>query len=171
MHLAKRHLPKHARARLIAWTLAMLAWIAWALSAATTPNRRHIRRRYGFVSLDRLARTVALLIVSRAADLAHRRRRDRNPFFNRVRGRQVWPRHVQRSIIGARLRRALKHKNFTSRVALLTDALKRIDVWAAPVVKRLRDGMTKLWPRHTNPTPATPLATLIAAQASFADTS
>ncbi len=171
MHLAKRHLSKHARARLIVWTLAMLAWVAWALSAATIPKRRHIRRRYAFLSLDRLARTVALLIVARAGELARARRHKRNPFFNRIRGRQVWPRHITRSIIGARLRRALKHKTFTTRVALLTDALKRVDAWAAPLVKRLRHGMTKLWPRRTKPSPVTPLAAAIAAQASFADTS
>jgi hypothetical protein len=171
MHLAKRHLPKHARARLIAWTLAMLAWIAWALSAATGPKRRHIRRRYGFISLDRIARTVALLIVARAGELARKRRRGGNPFFNRGRGRRLWPRHIQRSIIGARLRRALKHKSFTTRVAILTDALRRIDAWAAPVVKRMRHGMTKLWPRRTAPSLAAPVVTLAIVQAPFADSS
>jgi hypothetical protein len=155
----------------MAWTLAMLAWIAWAFSAATAPKRRHIRRRYAFISLDRLARAVALLIISRAGDLAHKRRRDRNPFFNRVRGRQVWPRHAQRSIIGARLRRALKHESFTTRIAILTDALRRIDAWAAPLVNRLRRGMTKLWPRRTAPTPAIALVALAAVPAFFADSS
>lgn len=148
----------------------MLAWVAWALSGATAPKRRHIRRRYGFISLDRLARTAAMLIVSRAGELA-RRRRARNPFFNRVRGRARWPRHVMRSIIGGRLRRALKHDNFSVRVAILADALRRIDAWAAPIAKRLRRGMTKLWPRRITPRNDAPLFVQPAAPAFVADSS
>lgn len=171
MHLQKRHFPKHARARLIVWTLAMLAWIAWALSGATAPKRRHIRRRYRYFSLDRLARTVALLIVSRAGDLARLRRGHGNPFFNRVRGRARWPRHAERSIVGGRLRRALQHESFSARVAILTDALRRIDAWAAPLVKRIRHGMTRLWPRLTAPASTIPLVALAFAPAFFDDSS
>jgi hypothetical protein len=171
MHLPKHHVSKHRRARLIAWTLAMLAWIAWALSAATAPKRRHVRRRYGFISLDRLARTVAMLIVSRACDLARLRRGAGNRFFNRIGGRAMWPRHARRSIIGGRLRRALKHGNVSARIAILTDALRRIDAWAAPLARRLRRGMTKLWPRRAAPAGAVPLVVLVAVPAFLADSS
>lgn len=171
MQLQKRHLSKHRRARLIAWSLAILAWFAWAFSAECAPKRRHMRRRYGLVSLDGLARTVALLILVRAAELAGVRRWRANPFFARVRGRQRWPRHAVRSIIGSRLRRALKHKDFTTRVAILTDALRRLDAWAALYVKRMRKGLTKLWPRLTKPQAAVQLAALAAAEAFFVDTS
>jgi hypothetical protein len=170
MNFIPRHLPKHARARLIAWTLAMLAWLAWAMSGAAAPKRRHIRRRYRFISLDRLARTTAMLIISRAGDLARKRFGRRNPFFNRVRGRARWPRHVMRSLIGGRLRRALKHESFTTRVAILADALRRIDAWAAPLVKRVRRGMTKLWPRRTAPGAPAPVVALAVPPAFFADT-
>jgi hypothetical protein len=170
MHLPKRHLSKHRRARLIAWTLAMLAWLAWVFSADRAPKRRHMRRRYGFISLDRLARTVALLIVVRASEFAGRRTTS-NPFFARIRGRQCWPRHVTRSVIGARLRRALKHEDFTTRVAILVDALRRIDIWAATRVPRRRRGMTRLWPIRAAPEAAAPLITLAATSAFLADSS
>jgi hypothetical protein len=170
MHLPKRHLTKHRRARLIAWTLAMLAWLAWVFSADRAPKRRHMRKRYGFISLDRLARAVALLIVVRASERAGRRTTS-NPFFARIRGRQRWPRHVTRSVIGARLRRALKHRDFTTRVAILIDALRRIDIWTATQVSRRRRGMTRLWPIHAAPQAAVPLITLAATPAFLADSS
>jgi hypothetical protein len=170
MQFPKRHLTKHRRARLIAWSLAMLAWLAWVFSADRAPRRRHMRRRYGFMSLDGLARTVALLIVSRAGDLA-RTRRKANPFFARIRGRDRWPRHVRRSLIGGRLRRALKHKDFPTRVAILSDALRRLDLWAARHVERIRHGLTRLWPIRAIPATATPLAACAVLASFFADSS
>jgi hypothetical protein len=170
MHLQKRHLSKHRRARLIAWTLAILAWVAWVFSAERAPKRRHMRQRYGFISLDRLARTVALLVVSRAGELARMRRRA-NPFFARVRGRQRWPRHIKRSIIGARLRQRLKHADFATRVAILAAAAANLDAWAVAHIKKLRRGMTRLWAIAPAPVPAVPLITLARAPAFFADSS
>jgi len=170
MQFQKRHLSKHRRARLIAWTLAILAWVAWVFSAERAPQRRHMRQRYGFISLEGLARNVAMLVFIRAAELAGVRHR-RNPFFSRLRGRQLWPRHALRSLIGGRLRRALKHKDFTARVAILTDALRRLDVWAARHVRRARRGRTRLWAIAPKPTPAAPLITLARPPAFFADSS
>jgi hypothetical protein len=169
MHLPKHHVSKHRRARLIAWTLAMLAWLAWVFSADVAPKRRHLRRRYGFLSLDRLARTLSVLIVLRAAELAGVRRG--NPFRSRIPGRKVWVRHAVRSIVGGRLRRALKHKDFTTRIALLTDAARRLDGWAAHYVARLRLGMTRLRAVPTRPQPAAPLVSLAVTTAFFADSS
>jgi hypothetical protein len=135
MRLPKRLLTKHRRARLIAWTLAVLAWLAWVFSAGGAPNRRHMRQRYGFISLDRLARNIALLIIVRAAEIGGVKRYRSNPFFSRLRGRHRWPRHVTRSIIGARQRRALRHSDVTTRVAILTGALHRLDAWAARLAR------------------------------------
>jgi hypothetical protein len=170
MYLPKRHLSKHRRARLIAWTLAILAWLAWAFSAERAPQRRHMRRRYGFISLEGLARTIALLVVSRAGELACMRRRA-NPFFARVRGRQRWPRHIKRSIIGARLRRRLKHPDFATRVAILAAAAANLDAWATAHIKKLRRGMTRLWAIAPASAPAAPLITLVRAPTFFADSS
>jgi len=171
MQLPKRHLTKHRRARLIAWTLAMLAWFAWVFSAGGAPKRRHMRQRYGFISLDGLARNVALLIIVRAAELGGVRRYRSNPFFSRLRGRHRWPRHITRSIIGARLRRALKHRDFTTRVAILARALRRLDAWAERHARRRRRGMTRLWPMRAAPTSAAPLVTLAVTPAFLADSS
>jgi hypothetical protein len=171
MQLQKRHLSKHRRARLTAWTLAILAWLAWVFSADRAPKRRHMRKRYGFISLDRLARRVALLVIIRAVELGGIRRYKSNPFFLRLRGRDRWPRHVTRSLIGGRLRRALKHESFSARVAILTDALNYLDLWAARHAARRRRGMTRLWPLLAAPTPAAPIAALAAPAAFLADSS
>ncbi|MGD9982277.1 MAG: hypothetical protein AB7H66_13125 [Hyphomonadaceae bacterium] len=170
MHIPKRHLSQHRRARLIAWTLAMLAWLAWVFVADRAPSRRHMRQRYGLISLDRLARKVALLILVRAGELAHKRRRA-NPFLARCRGRARQPRHICRSIIGSRLRRALKHRDFTTRITILTDALRRLDVWARRYVRQMRRGLTRLWPIRAKPAPSAPLSTLAAPGIFFADSS
>lgn len=171
MHLPKRHLTKHRRARLIAWTLAMLAWLAWVFSADRAPKRRHMRRRYGFISLDRLARNIALLIIIRSAEVGRvRRYSSSNRTPSHVRGRDVRPRHVLRSIIGGHLRRALKHGDFTARVAILTSALRRLDAWAAHHAARRRKGMTRLWPKGVAPS-STPLITLAAPAPFLADSS
>jgi hypothetical protein len=51
MKLHRRPITKHQRARLIAWTLAMLMWMASVLKgAAFTP--RHQRQRAERMSLD-----------------------------------------------------------------------------------------------------------------------
>lgn len=171
MHLPKRHLTKHRRARLIAWSFAMLAWLAWVFSADRAPQRRHMRRRYGFISLDRLARNVALLIIIRSTEVGSVRRyssNDRTP--SHVRGRDVRPRHIIRSLIGGRLRRALKHGDFTTRVAILTSALRHLDAWAADHAAHRRKGITRLWPKRTAPS-STPLVVLAAPPAFLADSS
>jgi hypothetical protein len=128
-----------------------------------------MRRRYGFITLDGLARTLSLLIVLRAAELARVRRNYR--VQARLRGRKAWVCHAARSIIGGKLRRALKHKDFAARIALLTDAARRLDSWASLYVPRLRLGMTRLWAIITKPGPAAPLASLAAAPVAFADSS
>ena len=170
MQFQKRHLTKHRRARLIAWSLAILAWVAWVFSADRAPSRRHMRQRFGFISLEGLARNVAMLILIRAAELAGVRYRQK-PFFSHIRGRQLWPRHALRSVIGGRLRRALKHKDFTTRVAILTDALRRLDVWAARHVRRARRGRTRLWAIAPAPAPAVPIITLARPATFLADSS
>jgi hypothetical protein len=171
MQLPKRHLTKHRRARLIAWTLAMLAWLAWVFSADRAPRRRHMRRRYGFLSLDRLARNVALLIIIRATEVGRiRRYSSSDRICTHVRGRDVRLRHLTRSLIGGRLRRALKHGDFTTRVAILTSALRHLDAWAGHHAARRRKGMTRLWPKRAAPS-STPLFTLAAPPAFLADSS
>ena len=73
MHLAKRHLPQHARARLITWALAMLMWLGAALSGAIAFKARHQRQRADVHALTRLTLLVKRLIISRAGDFARLR--------------------------------------------------------------------------------------------------
>ena len=101
-------LSPHRRARLIAWTLAMLAWVHAVFFDGQIMSRRRLRQRGGFLSLDRIARVVTQLIILRAAELAGFRRHGRISF--RQHGADLWPRHLRRSAIGARIRRALKHR-------------------------------------------------------------
>jgi hypothetical protein len=142
----------HRIARLVAWLRAMLAWASSVLFAdAARPNRRHIRQRYGFLSLDLLARLVRDLAVIRATDLTHLRAR---PRFRGVRNaaahgfrcctkRGAW----KRAIAGSRLRKALKHRDPLQRIQRLLAAIADIDAFArrhlAPRAKRR---LTRLFP-------------------------
>ena len=143
-------LSQHRFARLIAWARLMLAWIGAVLfsTGAVAVKRRHIRRRYGFLSLDRMAHMTACLIFARACDLARRppvRRGapllDHAPhgFAKRTRGR-----HLLRSAIGSKLRGALRHRDLGVRLSILIDALANLDAWARLLVARLNRGFTRL---------------------------
>jgi len=140
---------KHRLARLIAWALAMLAWIGAMLFADTSarPNRRHIRRRYSQLSLQPMARMVARLIFLRATQLipmpALRRRSIRvsaAPGFRK----RVQPRQLVRSAIGAAVRKSLRHRDLRTRLAILLNALANIDALAAKLTRRLRRRFTRL---------------------------
>lgn len=108
MHLAKRHLPKHARARLIAWALAMLMWLGAALSGAIAVKARYQRQRVDLHALTRLTLLVKRLIISRAGDFA--RLRPPKRFGTAHRGRPIARPGLIRALIGSQLRRALKRK-------------------------------------------------------------
>ena len=144
MH-AKPHiiLNPHRRARLIAWTLAMLAWVHAVFFNDRIMSRRQLRKRGCFLSLDGLARMVTRLILIRAAELLGPRQPRKR--MVRVRGEDLRRRHLVRSVIGSRLRRAFKHRDVRERVAILIAALKTLDLWAARFAKRLARRVTKLW--------------------------
>lgn len=169
MRLPKRHLSKHRRARLIAWALAMLLWMASVLFAGAAFTDRHARRRGARMSLERLARMVKLLIVSRAADFARMRRRARYVCFQH--GRDLTPRGLIRAVIGARVRRALKRKAIDETIAVLIDALRRLDTHAAIVALRMRRRLTRRTPILAGPAPSPPAAFFAARRAVFADSS
>jgi hypothetical protein len=60
-------------------------------------------------------------------------------------GRDMRRRHFMRSIFGSKLRRALDHRDPIARIAILIDALRHLDAWAARFAKRLRCGFMRLW--------------------------
>lgn len=121
----------------------MLLWLRSVLTSAHIMSRRHIRQRGGFFTLDRLARLIANLIVIRAAEIAGNRGPRKRLF--RERGVDLKRRHFRRSVIGLRLRRALKHRDFDTRIAILIRTLHDIDSMAARLARRMMRRVTKLW--------------------------
>lgn len=140
----KPRLSRHQRSRLIAWTLALLLWLARALQAGIAPTRRHIRQRYAFFDLDWVAHRISALIVLRAHELARLSRRKPPPLYRYGRCRKTAG--FLRSAFGARLRHALKHRDIATRISILIDALRRLDVLAARFARRLQRKFTRLWP-------------------------
>ncbi len=130
----------HRIARLIAWLQAMLAWAASVLFTDVAQSRRRIRQRYGFLSLDPLARLVRDLAIVRAADLMHLRARPRfrgvrnaaAHGFRRCTTRGAW----RRAIAGSRLRNALKHRDPLQRIQRLLAAIADIDAFARRYLAR-----------------------------------
>lgn len=168
MHAAKPLISKHRHARILSWTLAALLWLARALNFDTPPSRRHVRRYAWLFDLDAIARHIARLIIIAAAATPGLRHR---PAPRTLHGRSRARAGFMRSVIGTRLRRALKHRDLTARIALLIDALNRIDALACAFAKRLRRRFTKLWALVPTPEAAPALAPPPQAAPATADTS
>ena len=142
MHITERPISKHQRARLLAWTLAMLMWLQAVLCGAAAFSDRHERQRGELMSLAWLTRRVKRLILSRAIDFARQRRRPVRAF----RGQRIVARGgALRALLGARLHRALNRKSLAERLAVLIHALQHLDAYAAHVAKRLKRGLTRRW--------------------------
>ncbi len=147
-------------ARLIAWTLLVLAWIAaFMFDREFRPGARRLHR-FAFLSLPALKRCVRNLIVVRAALLLparpERARRNHAPAgFTR----RLEPRQALRSIAGARLRRALRARAPGELISVLIAALRDIDTLARAIAyprTRLAPMLIVRPPRaalHTRPAP------------------
>ena len=120
----------------------MLSWIAAMLSADRAVARRHVQQRIGFISLPWLTRRVGHILIVRAAQLGRLRRRKRIRFWRH--GRDLRPAHLIRSVLGGRVRRALKHKDATTWIARLIHVLRNLDAYARPLIRRLNGGLTRL---------------------------
>jgi hypothetical protein len=127
----------------------MLTWVASVFSGRAL-TRRHLHQR-GDLSVPGLAVLVKQLILIRACELV-RLNRARPAFFQR--GRDLRPRHIMRSIIGSKLRRALDHRDPLKRIAILIGALTHLDAWSARFAKRLYRGLRRLWAIAPAPTSA-----------------
>ena len=169
MHLAERHLPKHARARLFAWALAMSMWLFAAITGAIAMKARHARQRADLDALARLDYLVRGLIITRASELARQRAPKR--FGTAYRGRSIATPGLVRALIGSRLRRALTRKDIFEQLRALIDALHMLETHAAHLAKRLRRRLTRLAPIFTLPCAAAPLRSLTQAHAVANDSS
>ena len=150
MHLQRRLITPHRFARLIAWALCVVAWVA-AMLAGNAAIVRHARQRDWHLGLDNLAWLVRRLILARACQLGRLRSR-RRP---RGHGRGPVKRnvHLLRAAAGSRLRRALRHRDMSARLSLFVHALRNIDTYAAPLARRLvKRCLTRLAPILPAPT-------------------
>jgi hypothetical protein len=142
MQFHRPFLPQHRFQRLVLWALALLSWIAAILSGDRIVTKRHERQRFD-TSLPWLTSLVGKLLLARAGQLARRRRRKRIIFWRR--GRDLHRPHILRSALGSRLRRRLRHKDTRTWIANLIAVLRSLDAHAAPLARRLRRGLTRLW--------------------------
>ena len=161
-------------ARLAAWAWLTLAWIGATLfGEAVRVDRRHIRRRFRWLELDRIAYVVSWLIIGRGHQLMHRLnvRPLRNyaaPGFTR----RIRRGHYRRTVFGSALRKALKHPNLAQRFARIVEALANIDRLARRIIHRLRRGMTRTCPMLAVRPPHASLSSVAAApDVTCADTS
>lgn len=143
MNKPQRILSPHRFARLIAWAQKMLAWMTLVMFTPAAINRRHIRQRYGFISLDRVERFVRALAIVRAIQLTHLRPHPRRTLCNSAPAgfrRRVVRGAYLRSIAGSRFRKALKHRDVGARLQRLASALADINAFArrylVPVARR-----------------------------------
>lgn len=126
-------LNQHRASRVILWAQTLLSWALLLLySSKSQINRRHMRQRFGLLSIEHVKRTVCALIVVRAVEIAGLRggsgRWRRNaPLGFRCRPRTAG---IMRASIGARLRRALCHRDVRERIVRLLAAFSDIDGFA-----------------------------------------
>jgi hypothetical protein len=142
-----RFLKPHRIARLTAWALAMLAWIARFWFGADALNARRLNRRVRFLSLHRLTRLTCCLAIIRAVEITGIRARKRTIRNTARRGfRRRTASHVPtRACVGARLRKALRRGDFAERIRFLTIALSDIDAFTRRyLVPRALRGLTRL---------------------------
>jgi hypothetical protein len=131
--------------RFIAWALLLLNWIATGLDHGTAADRRRLRQRHWYFDLGNLFHLVRELIIWRAGAIAKLRRP------HRVHHRSIIRTQMRRRAFGARLRRALTHRDPMQMLARLTHALRNIDLYARPLAARFKRRLTRLSPRLPAP--------------------
>jgi hypothetical protein len=132
MYEPVRFLSQHRIARLVAWALAMLYWVAGVLFVEGVGGRRRLRQRGSYLWLDRLARFTCRLAIIRAVEITGIRPRPRVVRNTAPAGfrRRIVRRTPLRACIGACLRKALKQGDLAARVGFLAAALADIDAFA-----------------------------------------
>lgn len=143
LRLMQPHRPvltQHRRRRLVLWALTLMQWFAAVFCNTQRISKRHLAQR-GDVSLQMLTRIVTNIVILSGATLLGRIPRARH---NWRRGRHLGRTHLRRSLLGAKLRRALKHKDMRTHIAQLIDVLRNLDHYAAALAKRFRR-LRRLW--------------------------
>ena len=146
MKTSSRFISDHRLARLIRWGEAVLAWLAAILITDAQPKPRHGPR---CAMLDLMPRFIECLLVLRASNLvfprppARHTTRPRNapPGFTR---RAPTRTQTLRAAVGLSMRRRLRPRDLCARFAIWFEALRNLDAFAAPLVRRARRRLTRL---------------------------
>jgi len=136
---------EHRLNRYHRWMLLWLTWFAAFLKQARafapfSAQAVAIAHRW----LDRIERLLVSVVLLRAAP--HVRPTGAPKHSSRRRTET----HLQRAIIGSAMRRALRAKDLTQRIAALS---QDVDGLVARLLKRLPRGLTRRRPHHTRPEP------------------
>jgi hypothetical protein len=155
---------EHRLNRYHRWMLLWLTWFAAFLQQARafapfSAQATAIAHRW----LDRIERLLTSIVLLRAAP--HVR------FINPPKhsSRRKTDTHMRRAIIGSVLRRALRSKDLTQRIAALS---QDVSVLVARLLKRLPRGLTRRRPHHARPEPRAITHAIASAEAALSpDTS
>ena len=129
-------LTSHRLQRYVLWALALVSWVA-ATAFANRPISARRARRFGDVSWLDLSHLVGNLIMIRALHMLGRVPPLRRfPYWLRELGAR--PSHFRRSLFGAKLRRALRHKDPAMHLAQLIAVLRSFDTHAARLARNIR---------------------------------
>ena len=112
----------------------MLLWLAAILFGKTKISARHLNQR-GDLSLGGLTRMVTALLMVRALHI-HPVPRRQVPRWRH--GRDLHRSHFRRSLLGAKLRRALTNEDIPTSIAKLISVLRNLDAYAARLAYRIR---------------------------------
>lgn len=124
MQVYRPIIPRRRLQRLVLWLLATLSWVAAVMFADRSISARYNRQR-GDIALTHLSRWVGNLIMARAAAILRLTRRRQHL---RRHTRIQRPSGLRRSLLGAKLRRMLKHKDARTMIAQLITVLRNLDV-------------------------------------------
>jgi hypothetical protein len=177
MNPRRRHFLKpHRIARIVLWAQAMLAWLTTIFLADGAPaDRRRIRQRYGFASLDWAERLLRSLAIIRAVEITGVSKRSRPPLRNAAPAgfrRRVARGGIARAIAGVRFRKALKARDPQTRLQLLLAAFADIDAFARRyLVRRVLRRLTKLHAVIPFAPPSAAILSLAAFEPTNADSS
>jgi hypothetical protein len=136
--ISQHRLHRHHR-----WMLLWLIWFAAFLKKARafapfSAQATAIAQRW----LDRIERLLTAIVMLRAAP--HVRSTNTTKHASRCKIET----HIVRAVIGSAMRRALRSKDLTQRIAALS---QDVDVLVARLLKRLPRGLTRRRPHHTRP--------------------
>lgn len=133
---------EHRRKRLTLWALTVLGWLHGLLFGTRDVSARQFNQRFHHILFEDLTRTAIAILIARTLQLLPRIRHRVHPWKH---GRSLRRSHFLRSMLGARLRSQLKHKDLATRIARLTAMLRDLDKHAGQLARRIRGRLRRLW--------------------------